>query len=102
MSIKYVVHDKEDNVGVAIEDIRKDEEVEGVFLKDNSRAPVIKAINDIPLGHKIALTDLNVGQKIIKYGRPVGLVFKPIRKGEHVHIHNVKSIRWGKFQKKPA
>jgi (2R)-sulfolactate sulfo-lyase subunit alpha len=49
---------------------------------------------DIPLGHKLALKDLKPGDDIIKYGVQVGRVVEPIKTGEHVHVHNVKTKRW--------
>ena len=47
--------------------------------------------NEVPLGHKIALKDLKVGDTIFKYGHDIGKVVKEIKKGEHVHVHNVKN-----------
>ncbi|WP_291962851.1 UxaA family hydrolase [Chelatococcus sp.] len=46
---------------------------------------------DIPLGHKLASRDIRVGEKIIKYGAPIGSATADIRAGEHVHVHNMKS-----------
>lgn len=40
-------------------------------------------------GHKTALTDIAKGQAVIKYGYPIGLASKNIKKGEHVHTHNL-------------
>ena len=42
-------------------------------------------------GHKYALRDIAEGENIIKYGMPFGHATKPIAKGEHVHVHNVKT-----------
>jgi len=90
---KFIVHDKSDNVGVAIEDLRAGEEVVGVYLSESSLI-TIKVLNEVPLGHKIALTDLRAGDKIVKYGEVIGIATRDIRKGEHVHIHNIRSLRW--------
>ena len=38
--------------------------------------------------------DLNEGDTIIKYGHDIGKVVKAIKKGEHVHVHNVKTKKW--------
>ena len=54
----------------------------------------LEAKNEVPLGHKLALTDLKEGDTIIKYGHDIGKVVKPIKKGEHVHVHNVKTKKW--------
>ena len=48
----------------------------------------------MPLGHKIALVDLNEGDTILKYGYDIGKVVKSIKKGEHVHVQNVKTKKW--------
>ncbi|MFP3240642.1 MAG: UxaA family hydrolase [Caldivirga sp.] len=92
---RFAIHNREDNVGVAIEDIRAGDEAQGVYIEDRSMGPVIKALEDIPLGHKIALRDIKAGERVIKYGRVIGVATRDIKVGEHVHIHNVKSIKWG-------
>jgi altronate dehydratase small subunit len=48
---------------------------------------------DIPLGHKIALRPIGVGELVLKYGQSIGKASIAIRTGEHVHVHNVESIR---------
>jgi len=94
MSFKFAIHSKADNVGVAVEDIKAGELVTGVYLEDRSVGPTVKALEDIPLGHKIALRDIEQGEAAIKYGRPIGRATRRIRAGEHVHVHNVVSMRW--------
>ena len=54
----------------------------------------INSISEIPLGHKIALLDLKEGDTILKYGHDIGKVIKAIKKGDHVHVHNVKTKKW--------
>lgn len=46
---------------------------------------------DVALGHKLARTDLESGETVIKYGAPIGTVTAPVRRGEHVHSHNMRS-----------
>ena len=46
------------------------------------------------VGHKLALKDYREGDTVIKYGVDIGKVVKPIAKGEHLHVHNVKTKRW--------
>lgn len=43
------------------------------------------------LGHKIARRAIAAGEKIVKYGAPIGSATEDIPAGAHVHIHNVKS-----------
>ena len=45
----------------------------------------------ITLGHKIASQDIKKGHKIIKFNVPIGSATKDIKRGEHVHTHNMKS-----------
>ncbi|MBR2012840.1 MAG: altronate dehydratase [Clostridia bacterium] len=42
-------------------------------------------------GHKYAARDIQAGENIIKYGQPIGHATADIKKGEHVHTHNVKT-----------
>lgn len=46
---------------------------------------------DIDLGHKLARRALNVGDKVLRYGAPIGSVTAPIAIGQHIHIHNLES-----------
>jgi altronate hydrolase len=46
---------------------------------------------DIPVGHKVALRTIGVGDDVIKYGAPIGHATQAIRPGEHVHVHNLKT-----------
>jgi len=51
----------------------------------------IQVLDRIPTGHKMALVFIAAGQKVIKYGAPIGSATREIRPGEYVHIHNLKS-----------
>ena len=91
--IQFLVHDKKDSVGVAVVDVKAGQELAGRSLDTNETLKA-KAITDMPLGHKIALKDFKVGDTVYKYGCDIGKVVEPIRTGEHVHVHNVKTKRW--------
>lgn len=54
----------------------------------------MRARADIPLGHKIALRDFKPGDTVVKYGEDIGKVVVPIKQGELVHVHNLKTKRW--------
>ncbi len=93
MMIDFLAHEKGDLVGVATVDIKAGQVVKGVYM--DSQEPVeVTAVMDIPLGHKIALADMKTGDTVLKYSTDIGKVVAPIRKGEHVHIHNMKTKRW--------
>jgi (2R)-sulfolactate sulfo-lyase subunit alpha len=89
-----LVHDRRDNVGVVVvEDLTPGTEMLCVVTEDNSDFK-LKANAAVPIGHKIALKDLGPGDTVIKYGQDIGKVVAPIRKGDHVHVHNLKTKRW--------
>ncbi len=45
----------------------------------------------IPVGHKIALTDLPAGATVLKYGEPIGQVTRSVKQGSWLHSHNMKT-----------
>ncbi len=51
----------------------------------------VSVVNRLPIGHKVAARSIGVGEKIIKYGVPIGSATAEIAIGEHVHTHNLKS-----------
>ncbi len=51
------------------------------------------ALEDVPQGHKIALCPHAIGDQAIKYGYPIGEVTAAIAPGEHVHVHNLATLR---------
>jgi altronate dehydratase len=76
-----------DNVMIALSDLVAGEEVK---LKYKGNEIAYKCNQDIPFGHKIALSDIKKGEMIIKYGSPIGSATQDIQKGDWVHTHNVK------------
>ena len=64
------------------------------WIMEDDKDIRVTARNDIPIGHKLALRDYREGDTVIKYGVDIGKVVQPIRKGEHLHVHNVKTKRW--------
>jgi (2R)-sulfolactate sulfo-lyase subunit alpha len=89
-----IIHDNKDNVGViVIEKVNKGQNCE-CWVMENDSSKKIESISEIPLGHKIAMIDIKEGDTIIKYGHDIGKVVKSIKKGEHVHVHNVKTKKW--------
>lgn len=93
MKHNALVHHDTDDVAVVIEDIKAGGTVSAVDLDGNPKHTV-EAVEDIPLGHKIALRDLAADHQLIKYGRSIGKTSQTIAKGAHVHTQNVKSERW--------
>lgn len=69
----------------------------------DSCAVVINENADIPFGHKIALEDIRQNSPVIKYGFPIGTAIADIKKGEHIHTHNLKTAlsESGEYEYKP-
>jgi (2R)-sulfolactate sulfo-lyase subunit alpha len=88
-----LLHEPDDDVAVAVTDLKKGSIIGAVTLEGK---PVgkIKLLNDVPLGHKAAMRDLPKDKPVQKYGRPVGKAVAAIKKGDWVHTHNVKTLRW--------
>ncbi len=95
MSIPHLlVHDRRDNVGVVVvEGLNAGTEMLCVVTEDNSDFR-LTARADIPIGHKVALSDLAEGDTVIKYGVDIGRMVGPAEPGGHVHTHNLKTKRW--------
>lgn len=81
--------DASDNVAVSLKELAM-----GVEIEFNAETLVLN--NNIPLGHKVALEDIAEGEKIVKYGFPIGKAVKNIKKGDWVHSHNMKTSLAGK------
>ena len=87
----FLAHRDGDLVGVAVRDLDPGP-VQGGYLSGPASISV-RLTEAVPLGHKLALTDIAAGQEIIEYGQPVGIATRDIRQGDHVHVHNVRSAR---------
>lgn len=94
MSVQFIVHEPGDMVGVVVvEGVKAGQQLTG-WVMEGDKTLDISVKNDIPIGHKLALKDLAVGDTVIKYGVDIGKVVAPIKAGEHLHVHNVKTKRW--------
>jgi (2R)-sulfolactate sulfo-lyase subunit alpha len=91
---QLLVHDRRDHVGVVVvEDLAAGTDMLAVITEDNSDFR-LRAGEAVPIGHKVALKDLAVGDTVIKYGEDIGKIVAPVAKGGHVHTHNLKTKRW--------
>jgi len=90
----FLVHSPKDNVGVVVvEGLRAGTDMLGV-ITETDKTVKLKAKDDIPIGHKVALKSLKKGDTVLKYGEDIGLVTTDTGVGEHVHIQNLKTKRW--------
>lgn len=88
-----LLHEPQDDVGVAVMDLKKGATV-GALTLEGKAAGKVKLLNNVPLGHKVAMRELPQDKPVVKYGRPVGKTVAPIGRGAHVHTHNMKTLRW--------
>lgn len=51
----------------------------------------IRSPISIGVGHKVARIDMKAGEKVFRYGAPIGSMTESVAKGHHVHMHNMKS-----------
>ncbi len=86
---KTLIINENDNVAVALTNLKSGENYNDV-----------KLLEDIIQGHKFALKDLKSGDNIIKYGYSIGKATRDIKKGEHVHEHNVQTNLSGELEYK--
>lgn len=99
---KGIKNNEIDNVATIFGQVKEGSEIDVIDSKGN-RA-VVKVLENVPYGHKIALNEIKKGEKIIKYGEGLGIATVEIKVGQHVHIHNIESIRgrgdWEKERKR--
>ena len=79
MNDRILVMHPDDSVAIALQAIAVNELI-------NEQ---LRALNDIPAGHKIAVRNADKGDFVRKYGHVIGVATGPIRTGEHVHAHNL-------------
>ena len=91
--IQFLVHAATDSVGVATVDLKAGESAKGLYM-DTQEGIEVSVLDDIPLGHKIALRPHAIGSSVIKYEHDIGKVVADIKCGQHVHVHNLRTRRW--------
>ncbi len=83
--MKAIVLNEKDCVAVAVENLKK-----GSRIKIGNKK--IKLREDIPMGHKFAVRRIEKNEKIVKDGEVIGIATRLINEGEHVSVHNIKSL----------
>jgi altronate dehydratase small subunit len=86
-----VLH-QEDDVAVLLEPVT----ARTTIIADGpSGRFTLQAIEELPLGHKVALRDLPADHRVRKHGEVIGRLTRPVAAGAHVHVHNLQSLRGG-------
>lgn len=88
MTNSFIINPKDD-VAVITRDVKKGEDV--TFLLDCTEITV-RAADDIPVYHKIAVKCVEAGSNVIKYGEVIGYATRNIEVGEHVHTQNLSDF----------
>ena len=86
MPASILILDARDSVGVALRPLRRGDACHGPGAPEGLRAR-----EDIPFGHKIALADLAQGAPVRKYGEVIGFAVAEIPAGSHIHTHNLRA-----------
>jgi len=90
---KYIQINPRDNVAVCLESMAKGDKIiiggKEIVLEE-----------EIPAGHKIALSPISEGEDVVKYGEPIGHVTCSIETGTHIHSHNLKTNLSGNLEYK--
>lgn len=81
-----------DNVGTVMREVQAGSIV---HIHAPNRSYSLQIVEFIPEGHKVSLNSMSIGQKIIKYGHCIGITSQDIGVGQHVHLHNLSSVRGG-------
>ncbi len=87
--IAFVLHSSDNVATVLGGDVRPGETI---ILRGVATGSIIAAAS-IPDGHKIALQEMAIGGRVVKYGASIGRTTMAVRAGDHVHIHNMESMR---------
>jgi altronate dehydratase len=80
----------EDNVVVALSDLPAHTPVE---TAPPLAIATVTTVDAIPFGHKIAIAPIGAGQTVVKYGASIGVASQAITSGQHVHTHNLRTVR---------
>ena len=73
--IHAVLHDAKDTVAVAVVEGITSGTTLNAWIMDEDQTISLKATQDIPIGHKVALRDMSVGDTVYKYG--IDIVHEP-------------------------
>lgn len=95
---RATVINAKDNVATALDDLEAGDTVT-ITSAYGAAAQEITATKAIPFGHKMARQKIAQGVEVIKYGEVIGVATQDIEQGEHVHVYNVNSARFGTTEK---
>lgn len=86
-------HQAEDTVGIVIYPVNAGSEIAVKDIATDEKL-CLTVRENIPIFHKIALSDMTEGQDVIEYGQIIGRAMADIPAGSYVHIHNIRTKKW--------
>jgi (2R)-sulfolactate sulfo-lyase subunit alpha len=87
------MHHRNDDVAIAVAALEPG--AAGVrALDDPTHTATLEVREPVPLGHKVATHAIPAHHAITEYGEPIGRATAEVGAGEHVHTHNLVSLRW--------
>ena len=90
MPLKCFQIHKDDNVATLLQDAAEAAEI--TVRGDASHNTAFHALQSIRAGHKVAVVPIAQGERILKYGYPIGEATQSIAQGAWVHLHNCRSL----------
>lgn len=84
--IDALVLNRADNIAVCLHDLPAATEI---LVKSGQDTFVMKTVEAVNRGHKVAIRDMPKGEKIVKYAEKIGVLTKDVCKGSHIHVHNI-------------
>lgn len=87
---KAIIMNEKDNVATLLADVEKNDMIQVMV---GGRLKEVRMEGKIRFGHKFATREISKGENVIKYGEAIGQATQDIEEGQHVHVHNVESLR---------
>jgi altronate dehydratase small subunit len=87
---KAIIMNEKDNVATLLTDVDKNDVVQ---VRTGEKSVEVRVQGKIQFGHKFAMKKISKGENVIKYGEAIGQATQNIGEGQHVHVHNVESLR---------
>ena len=89
MKINSIFINSKDNVVTTLKPVEKGTDV---IYKTDEDFMKIESCDDVPVYHKVAMTDIHNSEYIYKYGEVIGVALRDIKEGEYVSHMNIDSV----------
>ena len=86
--INAILIHEDDNVATVLAALKQGS---AVTFQKGDEIIELNTSEDIPVFHKVAVSEIKKDAIVYKYGQMIGKAVVEISKGNHVHDHNIKS-----------